>query len=317
MTTAAARGLLLLLIGTLLPKSLAAGSPDAHHRAYADSVALGHGHPSLQVPIRMSLAIEQPRARIAIILDDLGEQAWAGPRAVALPGPVACSFLPGGAFTVRHAELAHAAGKEVLLHLPLEPLNRAERHPASLTIRSHRTELEDFVWRSIASVPHVRGVNNHQGSLMTEDPLYMLWLMAAIRKHPGLYFIDSRTTHRSQGYRMARMSGLAAAQRDIFLDNTRGHAAVLEQFHRLIARALREGSAVAIGHPYPETFAVLQQELPRLMRQGIELVPPSALVLPPDEAPPVPHDSPAIRAATHATRTTGPGLPGPTSAAVR
>ena len=56
------------------------------------------------------------------------------------------------------------------------------------------------------------------------------------------------------------------------------YAAIDQQFKQLIALAKRQGSAIAIGHPYPETYAYLKKHLADLATQGIEVVKLSALL---------------------------------------
>jgi hypothetical protein len=67
------------------------------------------------------------------------------------------------------------------------------------------------------------------------------------------------------------------ARRNVFLDPAPGAATVRAQFRRLLRLARRDGSALGIGHPRPDTLAVLQDELPRLKHLGIELVAASRL----------------------------------------
>lgn len=219
-----------------------------------------------------------PRAQIAIIIDDLGEQQRAGLRALALPGPVAMAFLPGARFTPAQAALAHEAGKEVLLHLPLQPAGSARAHPTSLRVDSGHDQLRKYFRAALESVPYASGVNNHQGSLMTERAEAMDWLMQEFAEYPDLYFVDSRTSQGSVAYRAARAHGVPAAERNVFLDTRRGEEAVRESFLELVDKALRNERALAIGHPYPETFKVLSEELPRLARRGVRLVSPSELI---------------------------------------
>lgn len=226
-----------------------------------------------------SAAFAEPyRATIAIILDDLGEQKTAGDRAVRLPGAVACAFLPNTQFAAGQARLAHALGKEVLLHLPLQPGATARPYPSAITLDTGRAEMDAYVRDAIESIPHVRGINNHQGSLLTETPIHMDWLMSGIRDHGGLYFVDSRTSGRSIAYRMARARGVPAAERSVFLDDDPAEPAIRAQFSALVARALRDGRALAIGHPYPETLKVLEEEIPLLAARGVRLVAPSELI---------------------------------------
>lgn len=241
------------------------------------SQGISRGHTSLRQPRAPARGADDGFALISIILDDLGEQYAAGLRAVDLPGAVACAFLPYTRFSAAQAERAHARGKEVLLHLPLQP-GKAQPYPVGLTLASGRSEMAAYLESALASVPHARGVNNHQGSLLTEMPQHMDWLMSEIKLYPRLYFVDSRTSSVSVAYRVALARAVPAAERQFFLDTERGEAAVRAAFHQLVRYARRNERALAIGHPYPETFRVLEQELPRLAQYRVKLVAPSELI---------------------------------------
>ena len=120
-------------------------------------------------------------------------------------------------------------------------------------------------------MPHVRGLNNHMGSAMTEQPQAMTWLMGELqRRH--LFFLDSRTSPRTVAAASAQRTALASLSRDIFLDDDPSPAAVAERFQAAIALARKQGSVVIIGHPHESTLALLERELPRLPAQGIEWV---------------------------------------------
>ena len=218
-------------------------------------------------------------ARIAIIIDDLGYQLEAGRRAIALPGPVSYAFLPGTPQAAVLARQAHEAGKEVLLHLPLQakPGERIEE-PVGIELDMSRERLRVVFQRALSSVPHVVGVNSHRGSLLTRHPGHMQWLMEEIRTHEDLFFVDSYTTHRSVALQIAAESGVNAIRRDVFLDPDRTAETVAREFERLKRLAGRRGVAVAIGHPYDATLALLERELPVLEEQGYELVSISELV---------------------------------------
>ena len=219
-------------------------------------------------------SLAQSAPRIAIIIDDLGYQLAAGHRAVALPGPVVCAILPG---TPRAAQLARAAwerGKEVLLHLPLQSVDRrVVADPGSITIDTTREGFSDAFRSAMAAVPFAVGVNSHRGSLLTRHPGHMSWLMEEILHAGGLYFVDSYTTHRSVALQVAWEKGVPAIKRDVFLDSNPAPEMVAREFERLKLLARERGLAVAIGHPYPETLAFLERAIPGLVEEGIELVP--------------------------------------------
>ena len=218
-------------------------------------------------------SIGETPPRIAIIIDDLGYQLEAGRRAIDLPGPLAFAVLPDTPHGARLARLAHAQGKEVLLHMPLEPVDyEGSPEPGALMLDMSRTTFAVTFREAIATVPHAIGVSSHRGSLLTRHPGHMGWLMEEIRKREDLFFIDSYTTHRSIALDMAAEAGVTATRRDVFLDHERSTDAVARELDRLKAKARKYGTAVAIGHPFPETLEVLERELPRLDAEGFELV---------------------------------------------
>ncbi len=223
-------------------------------------------------------AMLQAQPRIAIIIDDLGYSRDAGVRVLQLPGPVACAFIPDAPYSVEQAEVAHELSKEVMLHLPMQPHAGARAHPHTLTVNSTSDDVRSVLNGAMLHIPHVVGLNNHQGSLLTERSSHMRWLMDAMDAYPHLYFVDSMTTPRSVALHSARAAHIPSARRNVFLDHERDTAAIHAEFDRLVRYAKRHGTALAIGHPYEETLAVLERRLPSLKREGIVLVAVSDLI---------------------------------------
>lgn len=218
-------------------------------------------------------------ARIAIIIDDLGYQLVAGRRAIALPGALALGVIPGSPRASQLARQAHASGKEVLIHLPLQA-NSDEpiEEPVSIGLDMSRDQLGSVFEQALRSVPHAAGINSHRGSLLTRHPGHMRWLMEEIKARDDLFFVDSYTTHHSVALRIAEETGVQAIKRDVFLDPNRAPETVAREFERMKRLAVRRGQVVAIGHPYPATLELLERELPVLEQEGFELVSVSELV---------------------------------------
>ena len=226
----------------------------------------------------MTQAAEHDVPRIAIVIDDMGNALRPGRAALALPGEMTYAFLPHTPFAGHLAEQAKQLGKEVMLHLPMESKKALPLGPGGLQLDMSRDAFRDTLDAGLASVPHVVGVNNHMGSLLTSDLAAMRWLMKDLSRR-GLYFVDSRTTLASVAEEQARKGAVSVTRRDVFLDSSREPGQIRHQFHRLLQLAGRRGSALAIGHPYPETLQVLAEELPRLEALGVELVPASRLTM--------------------------------------
>jgi uncharacterized protein len=219
-----------------------------------------------------------PKPHIALIIDDIGDNLRLGRRAIRLPGNVTCAFLPHTTYARQLAAAAHKREKQVMLHLPMESEEGKAPGPGALTLDMTKSEFIHTVKSDLEAIPYVAGINNHMGSLMTQHPGDMRWLMQEINRHAGLFFLDSRTTDLTVAQQLAQESGVPNLRRDIFLDNDQDPAAIAAQFSQLIALAKRHGTAVAIGHPHPSTLRFLEEQLPRLGDEGIELVSVSDLI---------------------------------------
>lgn len=198
---------------------------------------------------------------VLLVIDDMGDRPGEGERVVALDVPVVCAMLPHTPHAERQAEACHAAGKDVMLHLPMQATEDVPLGPGGVTLDMPPEEFREVVEDNLDAIPHARSVNNHMGSLLTRHPGHMTWLMDVLRDHGGLLFLDSRTSERTVARQMAREADLPALERDVFLDHHRDAEAIREQLHELFRIARRDGTAVGIGHPYPETLDVLEQDL--------------------------------------------------------
>lgn len=225
-------------------------------------------------------AADAPRhpPAVSIIIDDLGNRLGSGTRTVALPGAITCAFLPNTPHARHLATLAHEGGKEVMLHLPMQALETPLLDDGGLVATMTRREFLRTVRQDLLAVPYVSGVNNHMGSLLTQFRGHMQWLMEELRQYDGLYFVDSFTSILSVAHQVAADNRVPTVRRDIFLDNAVDEDAIAREFAHLIEVAQKKGTAVAIGHPHPQTLAFLEANLGRLREAGIELLPVSQLI---------------------------------------
>lgn len=215
--------------------------------------------------------------KVAIIIDDIGFQK-ADPLLIRLPYQLTFAVMP---FTPQGKEMALLASqqqKEIMLHMPMEAV--AQNHllgKGALRKTMSKTQVQQALHQALADVPQAIGVNNHMGSLYTSLSAPMDWTMQVMAERQ-LYFIDSKTTNRSSVGAATVQHGVKSRSRDIFLDNDKSYQALDRQFNQLLKLAKQQGSAIAIGHPYPETYQYLRKNLHRLKTEGIELVPVSQLL---------------------------------------
>ena len=176
------------------------------------------------------------------------------------------------------ARLAAKNNKEVMLHLPMQSVEHHEHSPGTLDLHMTRNEFRKQLHKNLNSVPYVRGVNNHMGSLLTRHPGHMTWLMDELSRRGGLYFIDSKTTSKSIADKIAVEYKIPNLSRDFFLDPDHEKNTLRKQFDLFIQKVNKRGYALAIAHPYPDTLKFLKAHLSELKEHGITLIPVSKLV---------------------------------------
>ncbi|HXW14828.1 MAG TPA: divergent polysaccharide deacetylase family protein [Terriglobia bacterium] len=223
--------------------------------------------------------------RAAIVIDDMGNDQDAARHLLALDYPLTLSVLPYLRYAKITAQDAHRRGREIMLHLPMEPEPGGHLSPGqgAILVGMNAAEVHQIVENDLAAVPYVAGVNNHMGSRATKDAALMADVMKTLADH-RLYFIDSRTTAASIALEAARRQGLPAFYRTVFLDNTETVPYTLDQLRKFRHIVEQEGVALAIGHPHATTIAALEKFLPELEPADIELAAPSHIVRLPELA---------------------------------
>jgi polysaccharide deacetylase 2 family uncharacterized protein YibQ len=215
---------------------------------------------------------------VAIIIDDLGYDLKLAERFLAMEGSFTFSILPEGPYSNKISVKAHAKGHEIMLHLPMEPMEfpKVRPGPGALLAGMTPDELLNQLDADLAGIPHVKGVNNHMGSRLSTLAPQMRQIFSRL-KSKGLYYVDSRTTSATVGRPSAERLHLLFAERDIFIDHFQDADFIRKQLERLVKRAYAQGYAIGIAHPHPLTIELMQKDLPELKRK-VTLVPASKVV---------------------------------------
>jgi uncharacterized protein len=257
------------------------GAPRPAPHEAAPAAHTGAAMPSLPAEAPDAEPVENGGARlpghVALVIDDLGERPEDLQTLFALGVPVTYAVLPYEKQTREVVAELRRRHVEMLLHLPMQPRNGEDPGPGALTVDMDDEQLRDATELALRAVPGAAGVNNHMGSRLSEDERALTPVLQTLARH-GLFFLDSRTSAESIGYRTARALGLPAAERHVFLDRDPSPEAVRTQFQRLLELSRTRGSAVAIGHPLPDTLQVLTEEVPKAKEQGFVFVPVSDLL---------------------------------------
>ena len=207
-------------------------------------------------------AASERKARLVILIDDIGESKAMLREFLALDIPMAFAVLPHSTHARECAGIISRAGHELLLHHPMEP----ERFPAvkpgpgAVYAKDNEARIAAVLEDNMARVPGIKGLNNHMGSKFTGNARAVdLFLRAMSGK--GLFVVDSLTSPDSKLYNAAKRMGIKAYRRDVFLDDVSDRASIRHELEKAARLAQTQGHALAIGHPRPETLAVLKEWL--------------------------------------------------------
>jgi polysaccharide deacetylase 2 family uncharacterized protein YibQ len=216
---------------------------------------------------------------LAIIIDDMGAGMQEARSLAAIGVPLTFSIIPGLQNCREVAALAAGSGIETMIHIPMQSKGWPQRRLESngLLVSMEDADIREHVERFVRDVPRAVGANNHMGSEFTEHEQQMSSVLGTL-KGKGLFFVDSVTTPRSVGQRLAREMGVRGGRRNVFLDNEQNGAYIMGQLNQAVRLAKKNGGAIAICHPHPATIEALAAALPGLKQQGITLVPASRLV---------------------------------------
>lgn len=251
-----------------LKETLAAWSDTANVEQRADDLLIVtvDGLPTHEISLLLyegappPVAVAPGGARLAIVIDDIGESMSAARELAALDYPVTFSVWPRSTHARETAELAHKAGREVMIHLPMEPVRYPQVKPGPGAILSGQQpqEMAALVRDAVRRVPHAVGLNNHMGSRATQNAAAMRTVCEAL-DGTGMFVLDSMTHQNSKLYFEAKRAGLPAYKRNVFLDVIADKRNIMFQLDKAARIAQAEGQAIAIGHPLPETVAALKE----------------------------------------------------------
>ena len=222
---------------------------------------------------------------LAIVIDDFGQDRGGVREMLDLPLAITCAVMPNMEFTQKDAADAHAVGKEVIVHMPMQarPGDPMSWYgPEPILLWHGREQAQAIAERAVASVPHAVGVNIHIGSGSSEREAIVGGVMEVCRE-AGYYFLDSYTSAKSVCEKVAAEHGVPFLIRHVFLEHgNRSKANIKRELRRAVEIAKARGSCVAIGHVGPEggkpTAEAIREMIPYFEEQGVEIVPASKLL---------------------------------------
>ena len=223
--------------------------------------------------------IPLPLRQISIIIDDIGNDLGPVRELLKIDADITFAILPLCSHSRESAEMLHKAGRETLLHLPMEPDSYPKEKPGNgaLFTDMNNEELIFQLEKDLASVPYISGVNNHMGSkfMADEDKLVLIFNKLKRKK---MFFIDSRTTAKTKASAASEKVNIQMASRRVFLDNDRDYNEIYKKLLDVAQNSSDVSPVIIIGHPYPETIRAIKDASRVLREKGIMIVPVSKLI---------------------------------------
>jgi len=215
--------------------------------------------------------------RLALVIDDMGNRLKLGKTLVEMDLHLNFAILPHSPYGLKLAEMAQDRGRDVLLHLPMEAVDKKwNPGPGALYLAMSDETIRKTVAEDLAQVPMAVGISNHMGSIFSENRQAMETFLKELKPR-NLFFIDSLTSSKSLGHTIAQELGLKSAKRNVFLDNVQEEDKIIKQLEKLISIAQKQGQAIGLGHPHPATLKALQS-FQETLKQKVTLVPIHQLV---------------------------------------
>lgn len=273
----------LLLVGRPAPEPIASGSQEAPPAPTSPDAG------PLPVPESVPPSDEAPgvagrRPQLIIVLDDAGHNLWQLQAFLELPFPLTIAVLPGLPYTAESARLSSQAGKELILHQPMEAINGQDPGPGSIASEMDDEAVRQRLRANMAQLEGASGMNNHMGSRATADTRLMDLVLAEVRA-AGWYFLDSLTTHASVAAVVAESLNMKIWERTVFLDNSPERAEIVARIRDGLRVADQRGYAVMIGHVWSAELAQTLADLyPQLVEEGYSFSTISRLMMGIDDA---------------------------------
>ncbi len=226
----------------------------------------------------LSYRVTPPRTRtgagtktLIFVIDDAGNNYDQIEPFLKLPFPLTVAVLPDLSYSERDAEAVLAAGKELILHQPMQAVGGQNPGPGALAIGMNAEEVRSIIDANLRTVPGAVGMNNHMGSAATSD-LSLMEEVTAVAKAHGIYYLDSLTVSDSAVPLAASREGIRYWERSVFLDNSTDRVSIVRAVEEGKRLASKNGSAIMIGHVWSADLAQTLMDLyPRLVEEGFSL----------------------------------------------
>lgn len=224
----------------------------------------------------------QNGATLVFVIDDAGMNAEYTKRYASLPFPLTIAVLPKLLHSKDCAYIVRSSGKELILHQPMQSLNHnLDPGPGKISVDMNFSQISSIINENLAEIgPGVKGLNNHEGSEVTEDVLRIGAVLDVCLENK-IYFLDSRTTANTKAPQAALERDMTIFEKSgPYIDNIVSREAMLKEIYKSLEAANKNGSAIVIAHVDKSAEILpklLEQMYPYLLKAGYRFATPSTL----------------------------------------
>lgn len=224
----------------------------------------------------------QNGATLVFVIDDAGMNAEYTKRYASLPLPLTIAVLPKLLHSKDCAYIVRSSGKELILHQPMQSLNHnLDPGPGKISVDMSFSQISSIINENLAEIgPGVKGLNNHEGSEVTEDVLRIGAVLDVCLENK-IYFLDSRTTANTKAPQAALERDMTIFEKSgPYIDNIVSREAMLKEIYKSLEAANKNGSAIVIAHVDKSAEILpklLEQMYPYLIKAGYRFATPSTL----------------------------------------
>ncbi|MCS7180174.1 MAG: divergent polysaccharide deacetylase family protein, partial [bacterium] len=228
---------------------------------------------------KIEMKTSKKKGKVAIIIDDIGWNISILKEIEKIDEPLTLSILPKAPYSKQILNELKGKNYELFLHLPLEPAPPSQCFDKGLIkIDMNDEEIKKTFEENVGDfLPYIKGINNHMGSLYTINEDKMKILLKEVQEKK-LFFVDSLTSPKSCGYKIAKEFGIKTGKRDVFIDNSPDPEEINKKIDEIIKIAQEKGKVIAIGHAKTTTINILKNRISDFEKNGIEIVPVSSLL---------------------------------------
>jgi polysaccharide deacetylase 2 family uncharacterized protein YibQ len=223
------------------------------------------------------------RPKIALVVEGLGVSTGGTDVSLkSLPSQVTFAFAPFATEVQSYVDKARGAGHEVLLQVPMEPVDFPDSDPGPHPLLVGATveeNLRRLNW-ALSRVTGYVGIANLLGGRFLAEAGAIEPVLAETAKR-GLLFFDDGASSRSAVAASARRVNATIAKGSVILDAVQTRAAIDTKLLQLEGQARKEGFAIGVGSLYPVTLTRLADWAANASARGFVLVPITALAAQP------------------------------------